>query len=308
MPRAALALSLLGLFTLLSASAASAQGAPRRAQPECVFGEGDVLPLQGAGMAVPATLNREALRLEISTGLGLSSLLPETAQRLRLAEDPRVESSYPGPTGRITRRNVRSASLRVGEQEWTGRSLAVRPFYGVGGGPPGFDGVLGADLLREGELEIDLPARRVAIHRAPNCRSGHPRWAPAASAPLQPHPMGVPVIMVRVNGQAVRARIASGNNISSLSETLANRLALNTPTGRRGSSTGSDPNIRRGREVRLEELATGEEILRGGTVFVAPDTGGAEDEELTLGQDWLRPRKVWISFSGRRLFLARPGE
>ena len=41
-------------------------------------------------------------------------------------------------------------------------------------------------------------------------------------------------------------------------------------------------------------------------VVTADGTGG--QEELVLGQDWLQHRKVWLSFGGRRVFLARAGE
>lgn len=148
MDRAALAPPLLGMLALLGACAAPAESNPRQAQPDCVFGEGDVIPLQGSRLNVLGSLNDRPITLEVNTGLGLTSLLPEVAQRMRLPEDPTSQSTYPGPSGRIARRNVLSRSLRIGGQEWSGRSLAVRPFFGAGGGAPGFDGVLGADLLR----------------------------------------------------------------------------------------------------------------------------------------------------------------
>lgn len=122
---------------------------------------------------------------------------------------------------------------------------------------------------------------------------------------MEVHGFGVPVIAVRVNGQSVRARIQSGNNANTMSEALANRLALSTPTGRRGSTYGSDPIGQRGREYRLDEMAVGEEVLRDQLVFVTADLGRPE-EDLVLGQDWLRHRKVWFSFTNRRLFLERP--
>lgn len=40
-------------------------------------------------------------------------------------------------------------------------------------------------------------------------------------------------------------------------------------------------------------------------VVAAEGTGGPED--LILGQDWLRHRKVWLSFGARRVFLAPIG-
>ncbi|WP_158601081.1 retropepsin-like aspartic protease [Teichococcus wenyumeiae] len=119
--------------------------------------------------------------------------------------------------------------------------------------------------------------------------------------------IGAPVITVRVNGQSVRARIQSGNNASTMSEALANRLALRTPTGREGSTYGSDSIGQRGREYRLDEMAVGGEVLRNQLVFVTADLGGPK-EELILGENWLRHRKVWFSFTNRRLYMARPAD
>jgi len=57
----------------------------------------------------------------------------------------------------------------------------------------------------------------------------------------------------------------------------------------------------------VKELAVGQEVLRDVPVVVAANgTGGPH--EMVLGQDWLRHRKVWLSFGGRRLLLARPGD
>lgn len=296
---------LLGLLALLAACASPADAAPRRPQPECVFGEGEPLILRGStGIVADAQVNGQPVALEIGTGLGLTSLQPEAAQRLNLPEDPRVQSGYSGPAGPVTRRNVLTRSLRAGGQEWSGRSIAVRPFSGLSGARP-FDGILGLDLLRQTELEIDLPGRRVTLHRARDCRPGNPPWPVAASLPLDLPPSGAPVIMVQVNGQAVRARIQSGDNVSSMSQALADRLGLNTPTGRRGRSAGGDAVTRRSTEYRLETLAAGEEVLRDQRVVVVAADPSQQNEELRLGQDWLGQRRVWLSFANRRLFLGR---
>lgn len=307
MARRALSRPLIGLLGLLGACAAPADAAPRHAQPECRWAEAAGVPLLGeAGLRLPAVVNGQSLTLEVNTGLGLTSLMPEVAQRLGLPEDPTAQSSYPGPSGPVTRRNVQTRTLRVGEREWSGRSLAVRPFFAAEGRAPAFDGVLGADLLRQSELEIDLRGRRVALHRVQNCRPGDPPWAPAAAVTMEMRGLGVPVITVRVNGQPVRARIQSGNNATVMAEALANRLALDRPTGRRARLSGSDPTSRRGREFLLDEIATGEEVLRNQPVTVVADLGGPE-EELILGQDWLLHRKVWLSYANRRLVLASAG-
>jgi predicted aspartyl protease len=309
MPRLSLT-TLIALLASLSACASPMDGAPRTAQEECVFGAGDVSPLRGpTGMVVAGSVNGEPATLEVSTGLGLTSVLPGSVQALGLPTDPVRRSGFGGRGPDDVRQNVRVRSLRVGGQDWTDRSVAVRPFFMPDGSPPAFDAMIGANLLRETELEVDLPARRVAFHPRRNCRPGAPPWAPASSVPMDMQNHGSPVIVARVNGHAVRALIHSGNNATVMTRRLADRLDLvrADAAGRRVRSHGTHPGVSRGQEFRVDELAVGEEVLRNVPVVVTADGTGGQ-EELVLGQDWLRHRKVWLSFGGRRVFLARAGE
>jgi predicted aspartyl protease len=284
--------------------------APRAAQQECVFGTGDASPLRGpAGTVVAGFVNGQPALLEVSTGLGLTSVLPGSVQALGLPTDPVRRTGFAGRAGEPPRQNVVARSLRVGGQDWTDRSLAVRPYFMPDGSPPAFDAMIGANLLRETELEIDLPARRIAFHARRGCRPGAPPWAPAGSVPMDLQNHGAPVVVARVNGHAVRALVHSGNNATTMSRRLADQLGLvrADAAGRRVRSHGTDAAVSRGQEFRVDEIAVGQEVLRNVPMVVTADgTGGPED--LILGRDWLRHRKVWLSFGGRRLFLARAGE
>lgn len=240
--------------------------------------------------------------------LGLSSVLPGSVRSLGLPTDPVRRTGFGAPGSGDVRQNVMVRSLRVGGQDWGGRSLAVRPYFMPDGSPPGFDAMIGADLLRETELEIDLPARRVAFHARRNCRPGAPPWKPAGSVPMDLQAHGSPVVAVRVNGQEARALIQSGNNATVMSRRLAERLGVTRAdaAGRQVRSRGTDAGVSRGQEFRVRELSVGEEVLQDLPVVVTAD-GTGSPHEMVLGQDWLRHRKVWFSFGSRRLFLAPVG-
>lgn len=302
---------LLALFALLSACASPVESAQRAEQGACVFGAGEVSPLRGAtGAVVEGSINGEPAKLAVSTGIGLTSVLPGSAQALGLPTDPvrRTGTGAPGGSADV-RQNVRVRGLRAGGQDWGDRSVAVRPYLMPDGSPPAFDAMIGADLLRETEVELDLPARRVAFHARRNCRPGAPPWEPASSVAMDQHNHGSPVIVVRVNGHPVRALVHSGNNTTAMTRRLADQVGITQAdgTGRSSRSHGTRAGVSRGQEFRVKEMAVGQEVLRDVPVVVTAD-GTGSTEEMVLGQDWLRHRKVWLSFGGRRVFLAPVGK
>jgi predicted aspartyl protease len=70
-----------------------------------------VLPLLGTqGMNLAGSINGQPVMMALNTGLGLTALLPATAQRLSLSTDPMRQSSFAASTGPITRRTCWSAA------------------------------------------------------------------------------------------------------------------------------------------------------------------------------------------------------
>ncbi|WP_419898247.1 retroviral-like aspartic protease family protein [Roseomonas sp. USHLN139] len=293
----------LGL--LLAGCATSAPPLAARApQPECVFTDAGLVPLQGAGgLAVAGAINGTPLRFDVNTGLGITALLPGVANRLGLPTDPRRQSSF-SDSGGVAQRNLLARSIVAGGQEWSDRSLAVRSYRSEGDAP--FDVMLAADLLRETELEFDLPGRRLGLHRRQDCQGGGPGWTPAASLPVVLAEHSVPVLALRVNGQPVRAALQSGNNRTLLSRRAAERLGLlqNAVRGSTTRASGTSSETARGQEYILREFAFGEVVLRDFPVVVLRDSVGSE--EMVLGHDWMRDRRVWLSYASRRLFIAAP--
>ena len=301
-----LRLPLAATFGLLLAGCATPAPPPaaRAPQPECVFTDAGLVPLQGAGgLAVAGAINGTPLRFDVNTGLGITALLPGVANRLGLPTDPRRQSSF-SDSGRVAQRNLLARSIVAGGQEWSDRSLAVRSFRSEGDAP--FDVMLAADLLRETELEFDLPGRRLGLHRRQDCQGGGPGWTPAASLPVVLAEHSVPVLTLRVNGQPVRAALQSGNNRTLLSRRAAERLGLlqNAVRGSTTRASGTSSETARGQEYILREFAFGEVVLRDFPVVVLRDSVGSE--EMVLGHDWMRDRRVWLSYASRRLFIAAP--
>jgi predicted aspartyl protease len=289
---------LLGLAALLAA------GRPVQAA-DCRYDQAASLPLRGAeGADILAEANGQPVVLTLSTGLGLTSLVPATVQRLGLARDPNRRTGFADGS---VEPNALLRRLRIGGLDWSDRSLAVRADFTPDGYPVQSDGALAANLLRETELELDLGHRRVALHPARGCRPGPPPWTPAGSAVLQLEEHGVPAISGQVRGQVVRLLLNSGTNRSSMPRSLAERLGLNQPTGAQLRSHGMMAGPSRGREYLLPDLAVGGEVLRDFRIVVAEDGARPAPAQIVLGRDWMARRPLWFSWANRRLYLAPGG-
>jgi hypothetical protein len=120
-------------------------------------------------------------------------------------------------------------SLTIGTRDWGGLSLAVRQMFPPAGETIDFDGMPAANLLRGLEVGIDMPARRAMLFNPQGCRPGTPPWPAATSLPMEMMEHGTPRISVRVEGQVVSARIASGQQQSSMARTLAEKPGWPAP-------------------------------------------------------------------------------
>ena len=176
---------------------------------------------------------------------------------------------------------------------------------------PGLGGVVGGDVLSGFDVEFDLPARRVRLWRAPGCGASDLPWTGSrATMPVQVTGGDRLRVSVTIDGAAVDALLDSGAAISLLQADAARRLGVTQ------AALAADPGISaRGvdggtigvRAHRFGVLLVGEERINH------PQIGVAEFQltsaEMLLGVDYLRARRVWVSYRTGQLFVqaARPG-
>jgi len=258
-------------------------------------------------LLVDATLNGQPAALLVDTGADITTLTPLAAAALRLPADPAHNRRLAGITGSVAAPGGTLHRLALGGHEIaTDRSIGVSALPTLAGLDPPVAGLLGADVLAGFEVELDLPAGRMALYPPPP-RAACPGWRPwpqAAAAKLHRTSSGLEHLDVLVDGRAVPALLDTGARTTLITRETAAALGVTAPmlaadAPRTGVGVGgSSAEFRR---HRFATLGLPGAMARDVPVNIAdlPLPG----VDMLLGADFLGHRHVWISYSTSRLFL-----
>lgn len=297
------ALALLALLGLCPAPPAlAAKAAPDACRPTRRV----EVPLRAERnfLLAPATLNGHPAMLLVDTGAETTTLTPETVAALRLPADQAEAGDIVGITGTVASANVVLGRLALGGVALaTGRSVDVGALPSLAGATPPVAGLLGVDVLAGYEVELDLPARRMALYVPGPCTDYRP-WPGAMPLPFQRTRSGLGFLEALVNGRPVRALLDTGARTTLLTRATALRVgvterALAADPVRTGSGIGT-ANVTF-RQHRFATLGLPGAIERDVPANVGEVT--LPDAEMLLGADYLGRRHVWISYATGKLFL-----
>lgn len=300
---------------LVSGCAQGGSGAAGGACSVRLRAELPVTIARGNRIVVPAHINDQPVRLDVDTGSQATIITRAAADRLGLAPDPERVVQIHGVGGIIEQRNALFSSFEVGtirgrEWDYTGnRSLPALPIHWpeVDGQPT--DGLLGTDMLSNFDVEFDLPGRAMRVYEVSGCRGAFVPWpAGYATIPVTGTVRRQLRVPVQVNGVAIQAVLESGAGLTTLSLDGAkaagvDESALVPISGDR--TPGVDQNRVRLFRGHFRTLAIGPETARDVNLLV-----GAYDlkdgNQMLLGADWLRRRRVWASYATWQLFVQPP--
>ena len=288
------------------------------AEAACPPGEGDRLVL--AAPAAPAALsllgpgpgpvpvvlaqaNGAALPFALDTGSNLTMLRPGAAAALNLPFDPGRATPITGVGGTSRMPNALLRHFQIGRRAFRNLSLPVAPGSSEDEGR--LAGIIGADLLQGGALELDLPAGRAVLHDSPACLAAPPPW-PAEGIAVEVTPAGLVILPLRLNGQPARALLDTGAERTVLRQDRIAGFgippaALRAPPAGTVFGTGGEAaafHIHEGATLRL-----GEGMVAAMPIVIAP-LPASLPVDLVLGQDVLGTRRLWLSYAARQLWLA----
>ncbi len=189
------------------------------------------------------------------------------------------------------------------------------------------DGVLGASVLLNSDLEFDMPEQTVRFMRSHDCVGDSVVYwrQPYAVLPLLGAADRGLMVMVRVNGHPVRAIIDSGSPRSSLDVDAARSVGVPLPDSRSGNGQtmgGIGPGEFQAVLGQMASFAFGDEVIHDTKILVAPldrflkaqafgsnvpSAAVGYGEEMYLGADFLRAHRVYVSESQRRVYISYEG-
>jgi predicted aspartyl protease len=285
---------------------AQASPAPEylRAAAGCHAVSGKPIALEiAAGLAlVTVSANGAPLKLLLDTGAERTVLAVGAAERVG-AKPPQIEfrRNLTGVTGSLPGREVEFESLSIGGVASPWRRAMITD---VAMPMPSVDGVLGVDVLGRFDIDLDLPNRRMSLYEQGACM---PDWAgPAAEIRIgRSIASGHLFFPVQLDGRKITATIDTGAQRTTLSVATARAmgvtdamLARDPPVQTRGFGGGSLAS----RLHQFDSLTVGNVRVSKPQIVVTDLRLRGID--LIVGMDFLRSRRLFLSYAGFRMFLS----
>ena len=301
-------LRLCTLLALLAIMAGNAHG-------ECLVALRATVPLQVAGglALITVTVNDTDAVFIMDTGAERTLMSEDAVRRLGLQRDGWVASTILGLGGYEDRPNALPRSLRLGgltlrRKTLTGDTSATvgpLPVNQIDGHP--IAGLLGRDFLSPFDLDLDLPAHRLTLYDVRGCGAGFLPWTTPYVAIPATTPVGnAMVIQTSLDGRTLRTMVDTGASASLLTASGMFLLGLTAEVlehdpGGNGSGVGPAPVPMR--LHRFTELRIGRDVSANPQLWVA-SAHVVPIVDMLLGVDWLRSRRVWLSYATRQFFVA----
>jgi predicted aspartyl protease len=270
----------------------------------CALTRRGVVPFTVARLIqVEVLINGGRASMVLDTGAERSLLTPEAAKRLGVTDRYDFSRNVAG-IGAVSRGgDARLRSLSIGGATIADPRILVTPIP-----LPGADGLLGADLLGDFDLDLDGPRRQLTLYDRTECEDLSPPWPGRhltleTTRSLDRHPF----FPVQVGGHALDATIDTGAQRTTMS-------------GAAAAQAGTPPSMLAG-DPAATARGTGGETLGAvlhqfhsfliggdpfeGPVLVVPGIRLPRESGILIGLDYLLTRRIWLSYRSRRIFIAR---
>jgi len=256
-------------------------------------------------MFVTAGIGGKPVRMLVDTGAERTVLTASAAARLGLQHDAHHMTRSFGIGGSSANWDVDIPGLTLGETRFPVPRLAVGNFRIDHVGDVPADGLLGADVLLAFDMDIDAPDHRLTLYRVRRCPYVVPPWGTPSieikGIDARRDRLLVPIALDGVSGMAI---LDTGAQATTIGMGMAGRLGLTEPllaNDRVITAHGASPQSVSVHVHRFGELMVGDLRIESPSLAVVPRDAAMGD--ALLGGDFLRGRRVWLSFPTRRLFV-----
>jgi predicted aspartyl protease len=262
---------------------------------------------------VPVSVNGAAKRFFVDTGAGVSAISESVAAELNIPHDFDRTMDMFGVGGRESRLYIGEVErLELGGIEFHNRKIPVSEFGEVlADGAHRADGLIGADILSQFDVDIDIQRRQIGLWRVQGCNEVKPDWPGGADGvPLSIEPSRHVTVPVRIDGAVLHLTLDTG----------AANLVLST---RAAAEAGATPEILEqnpqitgfGMNNRsfpawlhiFRRLEVGRQVF-GDIRAVVVNRGRYSDTgDGLLGIEFLKRGPVWISYATGMFFVESGG-
>ncbi|HEX8281545.1 MAG TPA: retropepsin-like aspartic protease [Chthoniobacterales bacterium] len=281
--------------------------------PLTMRGDYAVVPVSVAGAETP-------LLFILDTGAGGSVVSPATRAMLPIDPSESRFDTIVGAGGKSEMESVPLASLRVGEFTVEGlRAVVIDLADFKRSADEPYAGILGQDFLKRFDVEIDLPANRMRLHRRGNGNA--PQLGFNAGPPLRnvstSEDIGWLAFDATVEGKPVRALLDSGAprtivnwdaaRAAGLSETSERVRKRERPTGGLGPARAPTFDFD-ATDLTVGSVAFGATPLRIANLQVFDLIGMGGKPGMLAGLDLLRRCAIFISYEDRTVRMCSRAE
>jgi predicted aspartyl protease len=254
---------------------------------------------------VTVLLNGRSTRLLFDTGASATSIRPAFAEQLGIPVAPSSGDTFVGVGGSQQGKWAGPVELRFGQERVTTGHVPVlvAADQDQAGVPPG---EFGADILSKYEVDIDLPHRRVRLYKGSPCGADLPGWLPNPSVMPMRRFGESPLAFVGVSldGADAYGLIDTGARSTLINATLAARAGVAPDVlanEMKAEISGIGTARPEGHLYRFRRLRVGNDVLDAPDLMVAD---AMRRIEMLVGEDILSTRKIWLSYSTNRVFIA----
>jgi hypothetical protein len=272
------------------------------------------LDIVGSTVLVPVTVNGIVGSFVLDTGASLTIVTPDAVRHFNLALDEWTSTTMRGVGGLERRRNADPRSIELGGVALHRKSLAkdatlrVATLSRTDFADHHIDGLLGRDFLSAFDLDLNLPGLQLRLYDVHGCSGRFLPWPePYLSVPAENPTESALVVPVELDGVPLHALLDSGASQTLVAAPGMARLGLGIDRLQNDPNqivSGMGPHTVTVWQHQFRAMRIGGETVPAPHFLVAPIELNPITDML-LGADWLKGRRVWISYATNQLFVTK---
>jgi hypothetical protein len=276
----------------------------------------DELPMEqlaGKQVLIPVSIGEHKnLRFMLDTGANASVISPSTRTLIGAADGDRKAVAATGAGGDIANaRYVRAERIKVGRQEYPSIVFGVVDISALG---EPVAGILGQDFLRQNDIVLDFPHKRVRLGPAGMLAKGDvAKSLEALPATLELTPNGpTGATWVHVDATLNDAAVAAVFDLGADATVVNGRAAASARlkvSASHDSVVGADNRTTEGKAARATSLRLGRIVIASPDVSVADLAifsvlGLGQKPAMVLGVDQFKDRVIAVSLATKTIYIS----